>query len=61
MREPAAETTAPSINEHLQGVPRQYEVLPEKPDEAARVGARRHNLHFGAIGWGPVSDCHLGS
>jgi len=61
MREPAAETMVPGINEHLQGVRRHYDGTSWKLWKAARVRARRHNLHFGVIGGGPVSDCHLGS
>jgi hypothetical protein len=42
---------APSINEHLQGVLRQYAVLSGNSDKTARVRGHRHNLHSDAIGW----------
>ena len=40
VRELAAETLTPGIKEHLHDVARQYDVLAERADEAARVRGR---------------------
>lgn len=41
VRELAAETTTPTIKEHLHDVARQYDVLADKAEEAGRLGAHQ--------------------
>ena len=39
VRNLAAGTTTPALKEHLHDVARQYDVLADRADEAARIGA----------------------